>query len=75
MSIQETYNPQREFVTIRKFHIVSQNVRIEHKFMFCVFRNEHILIARVFYIEHKSTAKVQQKFGNNRALAKNIQGF
>jgi len=29
--------------------------------MFYAFRNEHILIARVFYIEHKSTAKVQQK--------------
>ena len=29
--------------------------------MFCAFHNEHILIARVFYIEHKSVAKVQQK--------------
>ena len=56
--IQEADNPQREFVTIRKFHIVSQNVRIGHKFMFCAFHNEHILIARVFYIEHKSGAKV-----------------
>ena len=26
--------------------------------MFCAFRIEHILIARVFYVEHKSAAKV-----------------
>ena len=30
--------------------------------MFCAFHNEHILIARVFYIEHKSGAKVQYFF-------------
>ena len=39
--IQEADNPQREFVTIRKFHIVSQNVRIGYKFMFCAFCIEH----------------------------------
>jgi len=30
--------------------------------MFCVFYNEHVLVVRVFCIEHKSAAKVQRNF-------------
>ena len=40
--------------------------------MFCAFHNEHILIARVFYIEHKSAAKLQQIFGICKTFSKKI---
>ncbi len=41
--------------------------------MFCAFHNEHILIARVFYIEHKSAANLQQIFGIRKDFMENFK--